>query len=150
MSENLSPTSIVAGSEQLTTIFGHWPSFHDAEVVSMRLERIGEDLYESPLLFASIHIFAVRRNESSPTGVEFYNHTIVTFRFTMVRDLYLAEFNHQNAIFDLIFEKPADAPEVTPIKITFEPSFGINCSFFCESAEVVQVESRMPANSVYG
>ena len=150
MTEEVPPNSIVAGSEQLTTVFGEWPSFHDAEVLSIRLERIGHDPYESPVLYASIHVFAGRRNERSPTGVEFYNHTIVTFRFNLVLDLHLAEFNHQNGIFDLRFEKPSDAPEAAPIRITFDPSFGIKCSFFCKSVDVMQVESRMPVNSVYG
>jgi hypothetical protein len=25
--------SLIAGSEKLTNLFGHWPSFHDAEVL---------------------------------------------------------------------------------------------------------------------
>jgi len=149
MSYVVEPLSIVSDSEQLTTIFGEWPSFHDAEVLSIRLERAFEDLYESPVLYASIHVFAARRNERSPTGVEFYNHTIVTFRFTLVLGLHLAEFNQQNAIFDLIFERPPDAPDVAPFRITFEPSFGIQCSFFCKSVGICKTESKLPVDSVY-
>jgi hypothetical protein len=81
------PTSIVTGHEQLTAIFGRWPSFHDAEVLSVRLERDGRDRWESPALYAKVHVFAGRRNEASSTGVEFYNHTLVTFRFNQVFDL---------------------------------------------------------------
>ena len=143
------PTSIVSDHEQLTSIFGEWPSFHDAEVLSIRLEREGHDRYESPVLYASIHVFAARRSEKSPTGVEFYHHTIVTFRFNLVLGLHLAEFNHQNAIFDLIFEKPPDAPDMAPLRVMFEPSFGIECWFFCKSVDVMEVERRLPANSVY-
>ncbi|HEX8176512.1 MAG TPA: Imm50 family immunity protein [Pyrinomonadaceae bacterium] len=149
MRNEIEPTSVVSDHEQLTAIFGKWPSFHDAEVLSIRLERQGHDFYESPVLYASIHVFAARRSEKSPKGIEFYNHTIVSFCFNLVRGLQLAEFNHQNAIFDLIFEKPPDAPEMTPLRIVFEPSFGIDCSFFCKSVNVVQVERRLPDNSVY-
>ena len=149
MSYLVEPTSIVTNSEQLTNIFGQWPSIHDAEVLSVRLERTGSGLYESPVLDASIHVFAARRNEASPTGIEFYSHTIVTFRFNLVHGLHLSDFNHQNAIFDLIFEKPPDAPDETPIKVTFETSFGIDCSFFCKSVTIVQTGSGLPVNSVY-
>ena len=149
MSYTVEPNSIVAGAEPLLSIFGTWPSFHDAEVLSIRLDRQNSNLYESPVLYASIHVFAGRRNDASPTGVEFYNHTIVTFRFNLVLGLHLSEFNGQNAIFDLIFEKPPDAPDMAPLKITFVPSFGIHCSFFCKSVDIVQVESGLPVNSVY-
>jgi hypothetical protein len=35
----LDPTEVVKGAEKLTAIFGRWPSFHDAEVTSIRFER---------------------------------------------------------------------------------------------------------------
>ncbi len=31
--------SLIAGSEKLTKIFGHWPSFHDAEVLDLHFAR---------------------------------------------------------------------------------------------------------------
>jgi Immunity protein 50 len=148
MRYEVEPVSVVSGHEQLTSVFGGWPSFHDAEVLSVRLEREGQN-GESPALYASIHVFAGRRSVQSPTGVEFYNHTVVTFRFNLILGLRLTEFNHQNAIFDLIFEEPPDAPMGAPLRVTFEPSFGIDCSFFCKSADIMQVERRLPANSVY-
>lgn len=143
------PTTIVTGHERLTAIFGGWPSFHDAEVLTVRLEREGRDTWESPALYSTVHCFAGRLNEASSTGVEFYNHTLVTFRFNLVFDLELSGFNHQNAIFDLIIETSPDGPGETPIKVSFEASFGVNLSFRCQSVEIVDIERRLPANSVY-
>ena len=37
----------------------------------------------------------------------------------------------------------------TPINVTFRPSFGVALKFSCQSAEIVDVEQRLPANSVY-
>jgi Immunity protein 50 len=142
-------TSIVKGHEQLTNVFGCWPSFHDSEVLSIRLEREGEDPWNSPTLYSTLHVFAGRLNENSPTGVEFYNHTLVTFRFNLVVNLELSGFNQQNAIFDLIIETPANAPTETPIAVTFQPSFGVALTFSCQSAEIVEVKQRLPGNSVY-
>lgn len=143
------PTSIVKGYERLTAIFGGWPSFHDAEVLSVRLEREGKDPWQSPSLYSTIHVFAGRLNENYQTGVEFYNHTLVTFRFNLVVNLELSGFNQQNAIFDLIIEGPANGPAETPIDVTFQPSFGVALKFSCQSVEIVDVEQRLPANSVY-
>lgn len=143
------PTSIVTGHEQLTAIFGSWPSFHDAEVVSVRLERDGRDLWESPALYATVHVFAGRLNEASSTGVEFYNHTLVTFRFNQVFDLEFSGFNHQNAIFDLIIATSPGGPDERPIHVNFEASFGVALRFNCQSMEILDVEKTLPANSVY-
>jgi Immunity protein 50 len=46
--------SLIAGSEKLTSIFGQWPSFHDADVHELHFQRghIDEDVevYEFPHL----------------------------------------------------------------------------------------------------
>lgn len=39
----MTETELVHNAEALTQIFGHWPSFHDAEVVAMSLDRVGDD-----------------------------------------------------------------------------------------------------------
>ena len=143
------PTSIVTGHERLTSIFGGWPSFHDSEVLSIRLEREGDDRWASPVVYTTVHVFAARRNEQSRTGVEFYNHTLVTFRFNLVVNLELSGFNQQNAIFDLIIEPSDEDSNETTIDVTFQSSFGVGLTFSCQSVEIVDVERRLPSNSVY-
>jgi len=51
----------VINNEALTNIFGYWPSFHDAEVTQVRLDR-GEGVgpageTTNPTLEADIHVF---------------------------------------------------------------------------------------------
>jgi hypothetical protein len=45
--------SLVVGSERLTSIFGRWPSFHDAEIHDLHLQRgcinPEDQVYEFPL-----------------------------------------------------------------------------------------------------
>jgi hypothetical protein len=43
--------------ELLTRIFGTWPSFHDAEVLTVRLDRSGNSADDGPALEAAIHVF---------------------------------------------------------------------------------------------
>jgi hypothetical protein len=39
----MTETELVANAHALTQIFGYWPSFHDAEVLTMCFDRAGED-----------------------------------------------------------------------------------------------------------
>lgn len=149
MSGELDPLSVVKNSERLTSVFGCWPSFHDAEVISVRLERSGTDEWEGPVLFAGVHTFVGRQSDTSPTGVEWYNHAVVTFRFGHVQQLTLADFNQQNAIFDLLIRRPPDAPSNAPFEVTFDSAHGVECSFYCATIAIAEVEQRLPEHSVY-
>ena len=83
-------------------------------------------------------------------GSELENHTIVTFRFGNVVQLSLSGFNNQNAIMDLLIESAGKHPNgnMPAYRVTFEPSFGLDCSFLCSSIEVSGVERRIPPDSV--
>jgi len=39
----MTETEFVKNADVLINIFGYWPSFHDAEVLTMRLDRAGAD-----------------------------------------------------------------------------------------------------------
>jgi len=150
----LDPVGLVVGSERLTAIFGRWPSFHDAEVVSMRLERRGRDQWEGPVLYISVHVFEGYRPSDRSSEVKWRNHTVVTLRFVSVVDLSLADFNQQNCLMDLTFEpglrKSEDVTWVGPAyRVSLPSSFGANCSFVCRSAEIDNVERTCPQGSVY-
>ena len=57
--------SLIAGSEKLTSIFGRWLSFHDAEIHELHLQRgyiTPEDqVYEFPLLTVRLHLWLMAR-----------------------------------------------------------------------------------------
>jgi hypothetical protein len=55
----------ILNSEALTGVFGSWPSFHDAEVLRIRLNRSGPGT--SPALEADIHLFEISP-EVGPDG----------------------------------------------------------------------------------
>ena len=89
----------IIGHEKLTNIFGYWPSFHDAEVISIILERIGKDEREGPVLYAKIHVFQMGPEKTNyGKKFVFHHHSIVTFCFAIVENLILDGFNHQNVI----------------------------------------------------
>jgi hypothetical protein len=141
----------IIGHEKLTNIFGYWPSLHDAEVVSMMLERRGRDDREGPILYTNIHVFQMGP-EKTNDGKKFifHHHSIVTFRFAKVGNLILDEFNHQNVIFGLkISEKYDEERKKNVFEVKFEHSFGVNCSFICDNIEITDIDKRIPRNSIY-
>ena len=151
---DLDPTQVVKGHEKLTEIFGRWPSFHDAEVLGIRLDRRGSDEWEGPVVFVSVHVFEGYREDEHSKEVKWRKHTVVTFRFSRVVDISLLDFNQQNAIWNLTFETGQPEYEASTwvgpaYRVTFQPCFGVSFSFVCGSAEVDSVERTCPEGSVY-
>src|SRR6266550_5444997 len=90
--------SLIEHSDKLTGIFGRWPSFHDAEVLRLALDRTGP---EGPTLDVQIHVFAATSEVDSTGHYVLKNHTLVTLRFTEVAVENLQWFNKQNVLFEL-------------------------------------------------
>jgi hypothetical protein len=67
----------------LTSIFGEWPSFHDAELIALRFG------IESKLSWieADVHVFEMTSDIDSRGYFDLKNHTLVTMRFDGTRVL---------------------------------------------------------------
>ncbi len=141
----------IIGYEKLTNIFGYWPSFHDSEIISLIFERSGKDELEGPVLYVKIHVFQMGpETKNDGKSFVFHQHSIVIFRFAGVENLYLEEFNQQNAILGLeISEKYIEERKNNVFEITFEPAFGVHGSFDCDGIEIVNLEKGIPEYSVY-
>ena len=90
-----------AKADQPWLSLGHFPlpPLHDAEVVSLRLERGGPST--PPSLELDVCFVGSR------------DQLLVRFRFEDIADLELAGFNHQNVLFDIAFRRAtADGWEV--------------------------------------
>lgn len=78
----LEPHNFVLGAEKLTSVFGRWPDFHDAEILSLWLDRTG------PCLVMRISVFETHRDVVDERG--FYqttDHCAATLRFEDVQEL---------------------------------------------------------------
>ena len=112
----------------LTTRFGLWPTFHDAEVISVQLNR------DSVTLTATVYVF-LRSGETDDAG--FYKRereSIVTLLFVDLEDLELSSFNHQNVLQALLLE-----PEGTKLRVSFVGIYGVQIRFLCSHARVLEV-----------
>ena len=86
--------TLIPGAAELYSWFGYWPSFHDAEIVSLTLNRSGV----SKLQLYTYHM-------SAKTDAEGFfvleKHVLVNFRMEEIVSLSLCDFSSQNVIFGL-------------------------------------------------
>ena len=132
--------SKIQNSHLLTDIFGRWPSFHDAEVLSITLDR-GEKNNFEPSLTAAIYVFEMTSQVDNEGRYVLRNHTLVRFRFYKIVNLSLTDFNQQNVLQHLDIEHLSDRErDKVKFKITFSGIFGVKAEFHCDSVSIESVE----------
>lgn len=133
----------IHNSEAVTSVFGYWPNFHDAEVVELSLMRAGESS-AFPSARVKIHAFRVTSEIDDRGRYVTTAHSLVTMLFERVEALELDGFNHQNAINRLRIE----AIDGDRLAVNFEAAYGLDCAFQCRSASVLSVEPGIPRYSI--
>ena len=134
-------SKLIDRAELLTEVFGYWPTFHDAEVVRLVLNRsaVGTDCC-GPSCEMLIHVFEMTDEITASGHYRLDKHHLIKLLFDGLDGIQLNGFNHQNAIFGLEIVRSDgsdDYPE--PWLITINGSFGVEASFRCMSATVVSV-----------
>ena len=119
--------AFIKNVQALISIFGRWPSFHDAEVCRLRLDRDGT------CLEMEVYIFAVGRAIDERGHYKRSNESLLTLRFCEIEDVHLEGFNHQNVIASLTLRKDQR------IDVELESIFGLGGKFSCGAVEVVKV-----------
>ncbi|HVA18491.1 MAG TPA: hypothetical protein VMV59_12345 [Candidatus Dormibacteraeota bacterium] len=94
------------GFDTVVRWFGAWPSFHDAEIISLHLARGGESL---------LRVYP------------YYPEKPATVDFVLegVTDLELWDFSSQNVIFSLDLESVVDQTKEKAIRLTLSPCYGL-------------------------
>ena len=124
----------------LTDIFGRWPSFHDAEILRIVLDR-GDAQSFSPYLQAIVHVFEMTSQIDERGRYVLRNHVAVTFRFIEVYELKLEDFNQQNVLQGLSILDVSDRQlERIKFEVSFNGIFGVSAKFQCNSVSIESVE----------
>ena len=137
----------IEGSENITDLFGYWPSFHDAEIINFHLWRGDVDPDQNkwifPVITVLVHLWELT-NQVGPDGYLICRHeTLATLRFHNVDKLQVAGLNQQNAIFGLYIERKERESGPSPyFTVSFEPAHGIDATFECLRIEVVNAKSH--------
>jgi hypothetical protein len=128
----------IKNKEALIDIFGRWPSFHDAEIISIYLDRDGG---AGPFLEAKIHLFEMTDQVEDNGAYVLRHHTLVTFRFAKVVMGEVKWFNHQNVIACMsIDEVKPDQNNGCSFNVSIESSYGCEASFECREVMITNVE----------
>jgi len=107
----------IPGADSVVEWFGHWPSFHDAEVLELELRRSG-------VSHLRIHAWNTSNETYLEDGKEYCvleKHAIVTFDFEGLVGLDLGEFNEQN-----VLGSPYVDRQDGVFCITLAPCWGLN------------------------
>jgi hypothetical protein len=133
----------------ITDWFGYWPSFHDAEVLSMDLNRRPREKGPGPSLVARLHTFEMTSEVDDRGYYKLRKHAIITLEFDGIEGISLDGFNGQNALAGLDLEEAVNQEGQPALTIVFHPSFGVGCDFQCTLARVRSVEPGKPDEGVY-
>jgi hypothetical protein len=134
--EQTSLPADVPGVTEIVRWFGYWPTFHDAEIVSIELIRSGTSTLK-------VHTFTTSK-ELDARGCFITNkHVIVSFLLDDIRALQLDGFNHQNVIFDLVLKKHSEGYE-----LVLGGCYGVEGRIVANEIRIT-FEAGIPPSSVY-
>jgi len=131
----------IRNHQLLTEVFGYFPSFHDAEVFRIMLDR-GDKGAGEQSLEALIHVFEMTPEVDESGHYRLKNHVLVLFRFSKIVNLKLTDFNYQNVLQSLKIVTLSDRErDKVKFKVVLAGIFGVSASFHCDSVSIESVEA---------
>lgn len=106
---------VQGGSDLLAWFGGRVPSFHDAEILSLELDRAG-----AACRFR-VHAFEITGVVDQAGHFVLARHAVVSFELGGVTDLELTGFNHQNVLGGLRIGREADG-----YRVELAPCWGLS------------------------
>ncbi len=106
----------IPGAEAVSAWFGGWPSFHDAELIQLQLNRSG-------ISQLKVHAW---RTSYQPSDVDAQGHfrtdkhAVVTFELAGITDLELRDFSSQNVLAALGVSRDGEI-----VRVHLSPSYGL-------------------------
>ncbi len=105
--------SVIDGAQELHDWFGRWPTFHDAEIISLHLNRTGSSSL-------TVHTWQMTNDLDEKGFYVLTKHVLVEFILEGIVGLDLKGFNHQNVVYGLAIEKTGEG-----FQIALEPCYGL-------------------------
>ena len=124
--------------EKIIDVFGQWPSFHDAEIVNISLDRAGMAGELSPILQCAILMFGKTDKIGADASDVLTTHNLITLRFLGIEDIQFQGFNNQNVLWDLIVEE-ISGQNGMKYNVEFSTSYGMSGSLVCTAIHIVSV-----------
>jgi hypothetical protein len=132
-------TLAIPGAIEFVHWFGRWPSFHDAEVIGLGMNRAQPSTIK-------IHCFDMTSVVLPDGTYECTHHAIVCFQFEEVFDSELRGFNHQNVLSGLMVTRDAIDPQ--QYKLVLGGCYGLEGWLLGARLSMTFVEGR-PTEGIY-
>jgi hypothetical protein len=117
--------------------FGLWPSFHDAEIVSVLLSRREPS---NPSCEMVIHAWLMTNQVDARGYYVLEKHSLVTFRFEGLIESEFQDFNQQNCLSELQIKEEAFEGEAA-LRVEFPTSYGLSGLLLCRRIIVAGVQT---------
>jgi hypothetical protein len=106
--------TLVPGANDLLSWFGYWPDFHDAEIISLALNRSGISTLQ-------IYTWHMTKEIDDRGFYVLEKHLLVNFRMEQILSLSLSDFGNQNVISGLCLSRIEGGFE-----IRLDPCYGMS------------------------
>jgi hypothetical protein len=130
------PSPFIENSHLLLDAVGFWPSFDDAAILELKLDRTDGSPWkpgsDSPALDMTVRL--------AETG-----YRLASLRFRNVENLQLSNFRNQNEIMEIDFKREPERWDsegkfwAAKLFVEIEPHCGMHAKFECKSAVVLSV-----------
>jgi len=117
----------VTGAQQLHDWFGYWPTFHDAEVISLHLNRKNPSILK-------VHTWEMTSEVDMTGHYVLAKDVVVDFVIDISAaddSLELYGYSHQNVIFGLAIDKDDSA-----YKLDIDPCYGLGGSIKADNISI--------------
>jgi Immunity protein 50 len=133
----------IPGAADVIAWFDYWPTFHDAEVLSITLDREGGSR-------VAIHAFETTRDVDIRGRFKTVKHAVITFYLDSfpldrrgITNTRIECFNSQNVLSNARVNKTPEGFE-----LVLDGCYGVDASVVCERMSV-KVEPGVPDRSIY-
>jgi hypothetical protein len=134
----------IENAQTLSDLFGHWPDFHDAEVITLRLDATE---HSGPQLEVEFEVAEMSSEVDERGYFKDRQRVRTTLRFDRVARLRLSDFLEQNVLGSLeLSEAAADEYDEMygtgprgrrKYRVKWDSSVGCEADFLCDTIEVL-------------
>ncbi|MBQ0726306.1 MAG: hypothetical protein KBT77_03020 [Thalassolituus oleivorans] len=126
-------------SIEVESIYGYWPSFHDAEILSIRFTRALSSNEKTASAVVDLNYWETKAINEGTSAFDYVldKDNVISIEFSGLVASSVSGFNFQNVIDELILTKVAEG-----IKAEFISIHGAEVNFVCNAVAVVGVRAN--------
>ena len=139
----------IENSQLILEWFGFWPSFHDAEVISIGLHRSLQGKEKGPFLTTAFYFSQMTSELDEKTFYKLIKHCVIELEFENIESVELEGFNHQNALDGIEFSEAKSFLGKPAISVVFNSAYGVGFDLICSKVRVASLTPGKPVDHLH-